>query len=144
MKILCKFALLAVLGHADVVCLGTVCPSQFLHRDDAQINFLEMLAVVLLVEILEDLLSSNAVFCFIDNKGVLGSLIKGCCRAPETGILCSRAAQPAWVPFWACVEFKANIADGPSRGDFTEVLKFSAVWVDPMLPAWLSHLWFVN
>ena len=49
-------------------------------------------------------------------------------------------AQRAWVPFWARVESKANIADGPSRGDFTEVLKLSAIWVDPMLLAWFSQL----
>ena len=58
--------------------------SQLSHRDDAQINFLEMLAVVLLVETFGDLLSGNAVFCVIDNNGVLGSLVKGSCRAPVT------------------------------------------------------------
>ena len=85
-----------------------------MHQDDAQIIFLEMLAVVLLVETFGDLLSGNAVFCFIDNNGVLGSLIKGSCRAPETNMLAGglwlHAAQHAWVPFWARVESKANIA----------------------------------
>ena len=36
--------------------------SRLVHRDDAQINFLEMLAVVLMVETFGDLLSGNAVF----------------------------------------------------------------------------------
>ena len=79
--------------------------NQLLHREDAQINFLEMLAVVLLVETFVDLLSCNAVFCFIDNSGVLASLTKGSCRAPETNMLIGRlwllAAQHSWVPFWA-------------------------------------------
>ena len=62
-------------------------PEQLLHRGDVQINFLEMLAVVLSVETFVDLLSGNAIFCFIDNNGVLGSLIKGCCKAPEANLL---------------------------------------------------------
>ena len=60
---------------------------QLLHRGDAQINFLEMLAVVLLVETFVDLLSGSAVFCFIDKNGVLGSLIKGSCKESEANML---------------------------------------------------------
>ena len=49
--------------------------NQLLHREDAQINFLEMVAVVLFVETFVDVLSGNAVICFIHNSGVLGSLL---------------------------------------------------------------------
>ena len=86
--------------------------SQLLHRDDAQINFLEMFAVVLLVWTFGSLLSGKAVFCFNDNNSVLGCTIKGRCRATETNMLAEwlwlYAAQRAWVPFWARVRVEAQ------------------------------------
>ena len=75
--------------YTALVVPGSV-TSQLLVRDDAQINFLEMLAVVMLVETFGDLLSGNVVFCFIDNNGVLDSLIKCSCRARETNMLAGR------------------------------------------------------
>ncbi len=39
------------------------------------------------------------------------------------------------------VESKANLADGPTR-DFFEVLtRLEAVYVEPVLPAWVFDLW---
>ena len=47
---------------------------QLLHRQDSQINFLEMLAVLLFVTTFQDIICGTAAFVFIDNNSVLGSL----------------------------------------------------------------------
>ena len=57
---------------------------QLLHCDGAQINFLEVLAVILFVATLGSPLSGKVFFCFIGNNGVFGSLMKRSCRPPET------------------------------------------------------------
>ena len=49
---------------------------QLLHRQDSQINFLEMLAVLLFVTTFQSIIHGTAAFVFIDNNGVLGSLLK--------------------------------------------------------------------
>ena len=53
-----------VFSHDNWCCAALVVPdsvtSQLLHRDDTQINFLEMLAVVLLVKIFGSFLSGKA------------------------------------------------------------------------------------
>ena len=120
---------------------------QLLRRGDAQINILEMLAVVLLVETFVDFLSGSAVFCFIDSKWRPG-WVKGSCKALEENMLAGRirldAAQHDWMPFWARVEPKANIAYGPSLHDFTEVPELGAKWVDPVLRGWVSRWWVMS
>ena len=63
---------------------------QLLHREDNQIGYLEMLAVVLLSSTFPDILSGSAATIFVDNDGVLGSLIKWSCRAPEVNIAVGR------------------------------------------------------
>ena len=122
--------------------------AQLLGRNDDQIHFLEMLAVVLMLSTFEDLLAQKAVYVFIDNNGVLGSLIKGSSKAPEVNLLVGRvwlhAAKWAWAPIWARVESEANIADGPSRRDFVMVGRLGAVWVKPRLPNWLMTLWITE
>ena len=61
-------------GYYTALVVPDSVTNQLLLRDDAQINILEMLAVVFFVETFVGFLSGNAVFCFIDNNGVLGSL----------------------------------------------------------------------
>ena len=59
---------------------------QLLHRH-SQINFLEMLAVLLFVTTFQDIIYNTAAFVFIDNNGVLGSLLKGSSSAPEANMI---------------------------------------------------------
>ena len=121
---------------------------QLLHRQDSQINFLEMLAVLLFVTTFQNIICGTAAFVFIDNNGVLGSLLKGSSSAPEANMLTGRiwlhAAEWSWAPIWARVESAANIADGPSRRDFTHVESIGAELVAPVLPQWLSPLWVLD
>ena len=44
--------------------------------------------------------------------------------------------------FWIYrVESAANIADGPTRGDFTWMRDLKASFWDPILPKWMADLW---
>ena len=121
---------------------------QLLHRQDSQINFLEMLAVLLFVTTFQNIICNTAAFVFIDNNGVLGSLLRGSSKAPEVNILTGKIwlhpAEWSWAPVWARVESAANIADGPSRHDFTQVESLEAVLFAPVLPKWLSNLWILG
>ena len=57
--------------------------AQLLPRGDKQIDFLEMLAVMLMVGTFRDLVAGSALVVFIDNDGVQGTLIKGGGKSPE-------------------------------------------------------------
>ena len=119
---------------------------QLLHRQDSHINFKEMLAVLLFVTTFQNIIYGTAAFVFIDNNGgVLGSLLKGSSSAPEANMLTGRiwlhAVEWSRAPIWARVESAANIADGPSRHDFTHVESLKAELVAPALPQWISTLW---
>ena len=82
---------------------------------------------------------------YIDNNGVLGSLIKGSSRSPETNLMVGRvwlhAASWSWAPFWVRVESGANLADGPTRRDLSAVRGLGATRVAPCLPEWMMSLW---
>ena len=75
---------------------------QLLHRQDSQINFLEMPAVLLFVTTFQNIICGTAAFVFIDNNSVLGSLLKGSSSAPEANMLTGRiwlhAAEWSWAP----------------------------------------------
>ena len=82
--------------------------------------------------------AGTAAVVFIDNNGVLGSLLKDSSRALKANMLTRRiwlhAAEWSWAPVWARIESAANIADGPSRRDFTHAESPGAEWVAPVLP----------
>ena len=46
-----------------------------------------MLAVLLVVTTFQDVIHNTAAFVFIDNNGVLGSLLKGSSSAPEVNMV---------------------------------------------------------
>ena len=82
---------------------------------------------------------------WIDNKGVLGVARKGASKCMEVSL----AAARAWMK---CAELnvdmhtwyvasKSNVADGPSREIYDEMVKLKAAWREPLLPSWLEHLW---
>jgi hypothetical protein len=86
---------------------------------------------------------------FIDNDGVLGSVIRGSSVADDlsmvvghTWLLCYRLRLKVC---WLRVESGANYADMPSRlmGELTqpEWLALSAVFVEPRLPKFVWNLW---
>ena len=116
---------------------------QLLDRGDEQIGYQEFLAVVL--GYCSFGLRQTLAIGFIDNDGVLASLVKGSARPPEvnTGI------GHLWLDFaadgvsfiGARVESKANIADEPSRSRHGTLASLGAVFVPPRLPAWAWQLW---
>ena len=87
----------------------------------------------------------SMVSAFIDNDGVLGSVIKGSSKSPETNL----AVGKMWldlasndVGFYAArVESKANISDGPSRLEFGEMAWLGATYVEPSLSSWALEVW---
>ena len=43
----------------------------------------------------------------------------------------------------AGVESKANVADGPSRDDFSILTTLGASFVEPIIPSWMDDIWTV-
>ena len=72
-------------SFTDVLVPQHVC-AQLTRRGDNQIGILEMLAVLLLTKTFHNMLTRNAVVIYIDNDGVLGTLLKGGGRAPEQNL----------------------------------------------------------
>ena len=121
---------------------------QFLQRNDHQIGVQEMLAVVLAVYTFHSWLLESRITNFIDNNGVLMSIIKGSARCPEVAAMIARLW--AWMAMAASayvvgrVESKANIADGPTRDRFVLLQRLQAQYVSPILPQWASDLWSLH
>jgi len=75
----------------------------------------------------------------VDNKGALGGLIKGYSDKPDSARIINmvhvQVARFSCHPWFGFVYSEDNVADGPSRGDFSEVEKMGAevsqlVWPD--------------
>lgn len=120
---------------------------QWLTKADNHIGVLEIVAVVLLLSTFSEELKGTAVFIFTDNDSVLGSLLKGGSKGPEV----DRAAGWVWlecsslrcVSYFAHVEPKANVAEGPSRLDFSTMMAFDAVVVPGFMPDWTRRWWLL-
>ena len=82
---------------------------------------------------------------FIDNMGVMYCVRNATGAAPEVAI----AIGKLWLQLGemqtdlhgARVESKANIADGPTRDDLSFLEKLEAIFVEPVLPAWIYDIW---
>ena len=116
---------------------------QLLDRSDNQIGYQEFLAVILGLHTFG--LCDCLLWSFIDNQGVLSSLVKGSCGNPEINL----AIGHFWmtmcnnhIGFCACrVESKANLADGPTRESLEWTTRLDADFVAPRLPDWAFELW---
>jgi len=118
---------------------------QFLERGDNNIGNLEAVAVVLGMATFADDLSRGDTLVYVDNQGVMFGFMNGVARAPETAAMVGEfwlkaAALEASIFFWR-VETHANIADGPTRDSFTDVLKLGCVETQPVWPKFLRDLW---
>ena len=82
---------------------------------------------------------------FIDNDGVLLSLLRGSSRLPEinfgVGMTWQDMAARDIPLLLGRVESYPNIADGPSRDDLSHVLALQAKFVEPVYPAWVLRTW---
>jgi hypothetical protein len=111
---------------------------QFLPREDNQIGMQELLAFPLAVLTFADLLEDTLGICFIHNDGVLSSLLKGSNTALDANLCVGQI----WLDLTrlkvgmllARVESGANVADAPSRDEFSFLTRVKAVFRKPIMP----------
>lgn len=116
-----------------------------LPRNDAQIQFQELLGVLLTWGTFSSLLHGALWVAFVDNDSVLHCLTKGSGGGPEVHLCVGNL----WLELAARqvdlhvgrVESLANIADGPTRDDLSLLAWLKATWVNPMLPTWVPDFW---
>ena len=122
--------------------------AQLAPRDDSQIGFQELLGIVLIIGTFPELIAGALWVGFGDNDGITHSLAKGGGHNPE----CNMVIGKIWMHLASCdsdlhaarVETKANIADGPSRDDFSLLQRLNAKYVNPALPDWIHDIWFAQ
>ena len=111
--------------------------SMLCRRKDEQILALEMLAVLIAIDTFLDLIADCAVVFHIDNAGVVGILRCGAARAPDHNILSfsfwAQVAQQHIAAWLEWVPSGLNIADGPTRHDYSIYETLRATVVDARL-----------
>ena len=120
--------------------------NELIQRGDNMIGALELLAVLLVAETWKEDISSARWEAYIDNNGVLFSIINASCKAPDINLIVGKF----WRSLHATstnltafrVESKANIADAGSReGDDKDLLFLGAHEVQAKLPDFLYRIW---
>jgi len=118
---------------------------QLLVRGDHNIGVLEAVAVVLGLSTFANELEHADVLVFVDNQGVLHSLMNASSRQPETnamvGEIWLRAACKSMSFYFWRVESHANIADGPTRQFYDDMVRLGCLEVEPKWPQFLEDLW---
>ena len=118
-------------------------------RNDGMIGMLELLAVLLVLETWKDRLQHSKLQAYIDNDGVLYSIINASSKAHDINLIVGR--------FWRSlhtlatditafrVESKANIGDAGSRiedeKELRNLKRLGAKFVNPRLPPFLYPVW---
>ena len=119
--------------------------SQFLPRGDNQIGMLELLAPILAVGTWPQTFCNVLWTAWIDNQGVLHDLLKGGSLAEDANVLIGRLwlslASSNTALYVERVESKSNVADGPTRHDFSDVTRLHASFSEPVWPTWASEIW---
>ena len=119
---------------------------QFNKREDHYIGLLETLALLVTITTFQTELAGGLVLGFVDNQGALHSVLRATSRAAETEIMVAefwKVCTVAQIGFsgWR-VESKANVADGPTRNYFRDVVdELSAQFRQPVFPQFLQDLW---
>ena len=118
---------------------------QLLPREDHKIGMQELLAVPLLLATFKVQLQSALLTVAIDNQGVLLALLSGRAGADDMNMSIGRT----WLQVAAMgtgmhavrVESAANLADGPTRENLSELERLGAKFVPPVLPDWVYRIW---
>ena len=119
---------------------------QFNKREDHYIGLLETLALLVTITTFQTELAGGLVLGFVDNQGALHSVLRATSLAAETEIMVAefwKVCTVAQIGFsgWR-VESKANVADGPTRNYFRDVVdELSAQFRQPVFPQFLQDLW---
>ena len=103
---------------------------------------------MLLLGAFPEVLNGAAWVSFGDNDGITHAMAKGGGHNDECNIIIGKI----WLEVAALdtdlhvarVESKANIADGPSRDDFSMLQTIGARFVQPRLPEWIHDIWHVQ
>ena len=122
-----------------VSCFGLCCDAGVLNTLELSgkanpIYELEAFAVLAAFTTWHGVLREAGVVCFVDNDGVLGSFVG--CKSSSAGFcsflkaLTRFESFAAITPWFERVSSIANIADGPSRGDFSAVNSVNRASVD--------------
>ena len=118
-------------------------------RNDGMIGVLELLAVLLVLETWKEALQHARWQAYIDNDGVLYSIINASSRASDVNLIVGKL----WKSLHTLstdltafrIESKANIGDAPSRLNDEEELHdlkhLGANFVNPRLPPFLFRVW---
>ena len=128
-------------------------PAQILHdlvqRNDGMIGVFELLAVLLVLETWKETLRHARWQAYIDNDGVLYSIINASSRATDVNLIVGKL----WKSLHTLatdltafrVESNANIGDAPSRLDDEEELHdlkhLGANFVNPRVQLFLYRVW---
>ena len=118
-------------------------------RNDGMIGVLELLAVLLVLETWKDALQYARWQAYIDNDGVLYSIINASSRASDVNLIVGKlwkSLHTLSTDFTAFrIESKANIGDAPSRLNDVEELHdlkhLGAEFANPRLPPFLYTIW---
>ena len=118
-------------------------------RNDGMIGVLELLAVLLVLETWRETLQYARWQAYIDNDGVLYSIINASSRASDVNLIVGKlwkSLPTLSTDFTAFrVESKANIGDAPSRLSEEEELHdlkyLGATFVKPSLLLFLFNVW---
>ena len=121
---------------------------QLLPRNDEQIGAQELLALPLMMATFGPWLQGALVMLAVDNSGVVGSMISGRGSAADHNAAIGRI----WLDFAAAnmavhfirVESACNVADGPTREDFSYMARLQAEWLDPKWPLWIEDFWTIG
>ena len=110
------------------------------------IGALELLAVLLVAETWKEEITSTRWEAYIDNNGVLFSIINASCKAPDINLIVGKFWRRLHETSTELVAFRmesmANIADAGSReGDDKDLLLLGAHEVEARLPEFLYHIW---
>ena len=112
-------------------------------RRDAQIMALEMMAVYLGLKTFASRLEGKCVHVWIDNTSGEGAFKRGSARAADHNaiahVVWQYAAEKCIALCVHRVPTKDNIADLPSRQNYTGLEREGAVWQSPKLPTAKTH-----
>lgn len=144
--------LAAVLADgSEVKYCRSVAPEEWwqllLLREDNQITCQEGLSVMLGSWTFRHALRDTVLTLFVDNAGIVGSLLRGSSKNIEVNQMVGR-----W--WWEMMDMNcgvrilkvhtdANVADGPTRSNVSILKRLGAVEVQPLFPDWLGQLWSV-
>ena len=143
--IVCVVVLSEKSWRYTVLPIGRELIETFLPRQDNYIGLLELIAPLLALGTWPELFRNVLWTAFIDNSGALHALVKGTSMSPEANELVGRM----WLSlcdaqvslFCQRVESKSNVADGPTRHDFSQVQSLGAVFQEPRLPDFVHKVW---